>query len=473
EDAPGGRAGATSPSAPGVDAGGDGGGAEPIRPSDEADDDDFGDFDAFEAAPEAGAADDAAEEARGASGGSAARSAPALEGGGAEPGRPSDEADDDEFGDFGDFDAFEAAPGALASDDDTKEDVRYAPPGEGGGAEPSRPSDEADDDEFGDFGDFDAFEEAPAPPPDAAPESSGGRPVPPAAEGSVADPDGPPAEDDFGDFGGFDEGTSEEGRDGDRSRSGRGASAPAESAPGLSPSLSMLNPSVRVVFEEVFASNGPLPPDAESGTRSEFPFDFPMRNILPEQPPREAKHATESHRSERQLADLRKRFQSLARSQPLTILSDEKWYPYSHYEFGRDGSSRGADDAAERGVPSSGAHSSVPEVLSIDLPTGFEASSLSPSSRRRKEATSDAAAPPARPADRYAPTVVDFPSSPKSHGRSAESSDAVAKEGRHKSEESEGSDSSKLSEAGKRFLDQLPDLSYMLKSTLSLPNDKK
>mmetsp|Transcript_15862 Transcript_15862/g.38122 ORF Transcript_15862/g.38122 Transcript_15862/m.38122 type:complete len:170 (+) Transcript_15862:1-510(+) len=161
---------------------------------------------------------------------------------------------------------------------------------------------------------------------------------------------------------------------------------------------------------------------------------------------------TESHQSEQQLSKMKKFFAALPQSPPLTILSDEKWYPYSQYEFHRDGSPF-ADSVERVTTPS------VPEVLSIDLPTGFEASNLNTS-----PAKNSAPPPPPPSSYRSTPTVVDFPTSPESER------DDDAKQ---KIEESKEFDYSQLSATGKQFMDQLPDLSYMLKSTLCLPNDKQ
>jgi hypothetical protein len=88
-------------------------------------------------------------------------------------------------------------------------------------------------------------------------------------------------------------------------------------------------------------------------------------------------------------------------SRPLTILSDEKWYPYSHYQFKRDGSPYA--EFVKRSKTRS-----VPEMLSIELPTGFDASNLSGS------VSSAPTHPYPGSSNRDAPTIADFPSTPKS-----------------------------------------------------------
>ncbi|KAL3791975.1 hypothetical protein ACHAW5_002620 [Stephanodiscus triporus] len=158
--------------------------------------------------------------------------------------------------------------------------------------------------------------------------------------------------------------------------------------------------------------------------------------------PPKGRDNTRSHKSEQGLAKIKKYFQGLPRSTPFTIISDEKWFPYSHYEFHRDGSPY-AELVERPRTPS------VPEMLSIELPTGFDASHLSGS-------TLSVPPPPLASSNRAAPTIVDFPSTPKS-----------SREGK----ENNSDELDQLSPAGKKFLEQLPDLSYMLKSTLSLPHD--
>ena len=120
---------------------------------------------------------------------------------------------------------------------------------------------------------------------------------------------------------------------------------------------------------------------------------------------------THTRKSAQELAMLKKFYDKLPISPPSTVLSKEKWFPYSQYEFNRDGSSYAPSVEL---VPTS----SVPEVLSIELPTGFEAGNLS-----------SASAIPVQPlsisSHRSTATVVDFPSKPTSmnHGDSRHGSE--------------------------------------------------
>ena len=113
---------------------------------------------------------------------------------------------------------------------------------------------------------------------------------------------------------------------------------------------------------------------------------------------------THTRKSAQELAMLKKFYDKLPISPPSTVLSKEKWFPYSQYEFNRDGSSYAP---------------SVPEVLSIELPTGFEAGDY----------LSSASSRPAQPlsisSHRSTATVVDFPSKPTSmnHGDSRHGSE--------------------------------------------------
>jgi len=221
------------------------------------------------------------------------------------------------------------------------------------------------------------------------------------------------------------------------------------------PALSILNENLRGIFGNFFAKESPDKSDLEvKGTCSELAFDIPMRKILPDKASPEEKDSSKTHQSEQELEKMKKYFEDLPRSPPVTILSDEKWYAYSQYEFHHDGSPYA--DSAERVSTQS-----VPEVLGINLPIGFEASKLTPTPAEPKS-------PPPAP-DRATATVVDFPSTPENK-RSYVNVETVAK---RRTSESDEIDLSQLSATGKRFMEQLPDLSYMLKSTLSLPKDNQ
>ena len=95
---------------------------------------------------------------------------------------------------------------------------------------------------------------------------------------------------------------------------------------------------------------------------------------------------------------------------------------------------------------------SVPEVLSIELPTGFDASNLSPNTSSSSNAR--CTTPPVQSV-RPTATMVDFPSA------NAKMTEEDAKEA------AEDDEFSKLSAAGKSFMEKLPDLSYMLQPNLS------
>jgi hypothetical protein len=130
-------------------------------------------------------------------------------------------------------------------------------------------------------------------------------------------------------------------------------------------------------------------------------------------------------------------------------LSEEKWYPYSQYVFHPDGT-----PYTEKANLMSVAAPSVPEVLSIKLPTGFDASAFSPKSSSSSLKNAGCSTPPDQSAHPTA-TMVDFPSA------DAKMTDEDIKEA------AEDDEFGRLSAAGKKFMDQLPDLSYMLQPTLS------
>ena len=222
-------------------------------PSDQTDDD-FGDFNAFEdSSPPEGEEPAPSEEAE-------AIQTSAAEG-------SAD--DDDGFGEFGDFDTFEEAP-----------PVETAPESGERAPEDSAGLADAADDEFGNFGDFDAFEEAP---PASTPvesdtgakdEVAASQPAPSTNEASADD-------DEFGDFGDFEE--FEEATE----LTTKESEPPAESKEIEAtqtqtvpkPATAILNESVRLMFQNVFASDTPIPSHPE-GTDSVLPFDVPMSTIL-------------------------------------------------------------------------------------------------------------------------------------------------------------------------------------------------
>ncbi len=98
---------------------------------------------------------------------------------------------------------------------------------------------------------------------------------------------------------------------------------------------------------------------------------------------------------------------------------------------------------------------SIPEVLSIELPTGFDASAFSPNTSSSSNAR--CTTPPVQSVRPTATaTLVDFPSAADTKMTEEDANEAV-----------EDDEFDKLSAAGKKFMDKLPDLSYMLQPTLS------
>eukprot|EP00986_Skeletonema_menzelii_P014326 scaffold9413_cov129-Skeletonema_menzelii.AAC.2 len=167
----------------------------------------------------------------------------------------------------------------------------------------------------------------------------------------------------------------------------------------------------------------------------------------PRKPNTEEKGDSQICKSEKEIEDITKYIQSLPTSPPSIILSEEKWYPYSQYVFHHDGTPY-TEKANLMGVASP----SVPEVLSIELPTGFDASTFSPNSSLSSNAR--CTTPPVQSV-RPTATMVDFPSA------DAKMTEEDAKEA------AEDDEFSELSAAGKKFMEKLPDLSYMLQPNLS------
>ena len=99
---------------------------------------------------------------------------------------------------------------------------------------------------------------------------------------------------------------------------------------------------------------------------------------------------------------------------------------------------------------------SIPEVLSIELPTGFDASAFSPNTSSSSNAR--CTTPPVQSVRPTATaTLVDFPSAADTKMTEEDANEAAE----------DDDEFDKLSAAGKKFMDKLPDLSYMLQPTLS------
>lgn len=172
--------------------------------------------------------------------------------------------------------------------------------------------------------------------------------------------------------------------------------------------------------------------------------------------------ATENFKySEDSLIAIEHFLKDLPVSPPSSILSrGENWSPYRQYYFGKDGST-----FAVNREPLS---VEVPEVLCIDLPTGFDARELSkPPSENVSVAQMKLTSaevpiedfPVVNKINRYVPLVCDKTSY-------FLCVDPVGKT--DSSQYSSEFDDSQLSSTGKKFFDNIPDLSYMLLSTLSL-----
>jgi len=301
----------------------------------------------------------------------------------------------DDGDDFGGFASFEEAP-AIAP----------APLEQ---SQPNADTTEVENDDFGDFGDFEDFEEAQSEPPtnakDAALEVS---------QTSVVE---------------------------------QSAATPA-----------IICDSVRVMFQNVFQTKDHIILNDMASETSELPFNIPLRGVLPFETPTGEEERKEQYKSEKDLEEILTFLKSLPRSPPITILSDEKWYPYSQYVFHDDGTPYA--DSVERAVPPV-----VPDVVSVDLPTGFDASELSKTSKPNHDTPSS--------------TVVDTHTNTEPEPSSNDGVDS-------KKENETGLDPGnydglledeevypKLSATGKRFFDRIPDFSYMLKPALaSLEREK-
>jgi len=339
---------------------------------------------------------------------------------------------DEEFGNFGDFTAPVEAE-TENNDEEGRPDESHKPVD-------AQPVVE-DDDGFGEFGDFAAFEEA-APADTPADNQQTAQVEEKATEDDISTPQMQSSsqavsaeEDEFGDFGDFEE-----------------SDEVKESSDENEPSrpVHVLNENVRDMFQKVFQVDDPADPEKGDGC-VQLPFDVPMRTVLaPRKSTTEEKGDNQTYKSEKEIKDITDYIESLPTSPPSTILSEEKWYPYSQYVFHHDGTPY-TEKANMMGVSAP----SVPEVLSIELPTGFDASTFSPNTSLSSSNARCTTPPPTRQSVQATATMVDFPSA------DAKMTEEDAKEA------AEDDEFGKLSAAGKKFMEQLPDLSYMLQPTLS------
>jgi hypothetical protein len=167
---------------------------------------------------------------------------------------------------------------------------------------------------------------------------------------------------------------------------------------------------------------------------------------------KEKDNKNQTYKSEQEIKDITHYIESLPTSPPSTILSEEKWYPYSQYIFHHDGTPYTEKSNL---MLSSMAAPAVPEVLSIQLPTGFDASTFSPKTSSSSLKNGRFTEPPTKQPVRPTATMMDFPSA------DVKMTEEDVKEA------AEDDEFGKLSAAGKKFMEQLPDLSYMLHPTLS------
>eukprot|EP00984_Skeletonema_dohrnii_P015868 scaffold6955_cov70-Skeletonema_dohrnii-CCMP3373.AAC.1 len=374
-------------------------------------------------------------------------SSPVIEAGAA---TTASEGADEDFGNFGDF----TAPVEADTENNNEEEG----PGESHKPVDTKPAVE-DDDGFGEFGDFAAFEEA-APADTPADNHQTAQVEEKATEDDIPTPQMQSSsqavsaeEDEFGDFGDFD--------DADEVKEISDENVPSRP-------VHVLNENVRDMFQKVFQVAEPADPEKGDGC-VQLPFDVPMRTsfhsypslithaspfpfLSPKAPRKsttEEKGDNQTYKSETEINDITAYIESLPTYPPSTILSEEKWYPYSQYVFHHDGTPY-TDKANLMGVSAP----SVPEVLSIELPTGFDASTFRPTTSSSSKARCTTP-PPTRQSVQATATMVDFPSA------DAKMTEEDVKEA------AEDDEFGKLSAAGKKFMEQLPDLSYMLQPTLS------
>eukprot|EP00804_Cyclotella_cryptica_P019691 CCRYP_016455-RB/>CCRYP_016455-RB protein AED:0.00 eAED:0.00 QI:135/1/1/1/1/1/2/500/384 len=281
-----------------------------------------------------------------------------------EPAKVTSSMDDEDFGDFGDF---EETPSTARNEHHVQQMVQCE-----NHPESASEFSSIEGDDFGGFGNFEEMPSEPINQNDTKNHST-------AAvskqlhEGPVTQPDmatkqSSSYDDDFGDFEEVSSAISNQRHDGKTSES--------LSIDVSIPPVTLLDDSVRVMFQTVFAVEGQVQFDLNREESSILPFDVMLRSVLPNESSVEETTEESCAHSEEGLANIKSFVMNLSMSHPITILSHDKWHPYSHYIFNRDGTPM--VDSCETVSP----NPSVPDVLCIDLPTGFDASEFSKSSKR-------------------------------------------------------------------------------------------
>jgi len=379
-------------------------------------DDDFGDFGAFEEADDEAASvqkptEHAAESSEFGGFDAAASTEQKEQVAPTEP-ENKEEDDDDSFGDFGEFDeVVGSAPEASASPTIAAADV----------AEKNT----SDDDEFGDFGDFNAFEEAPSPTPPA------GDLVQPGAtndQGFAAS---------FGD------------------KSARTPAPASASNPRSDPVIEKASSVFKGIFGRYARDTVNGKNDDDAGLPS-----VPVKSILDSVLAYKSKsvEAPAVFTSQKKLNSILSETESEC-APPSLILNYEMPKPYAHYSL-----ESGEGLKTDRGLSleaSSHENSSdvfVPEVLSIDLPKESEHSPSQRTTNNSREAGTSVDFP-------MTATRVDIPDK-KEKADSTRYNSGFANFGN--TEETMAS-TPEAPNAVDKFLAKIPDLSFMLKSELTLP----
>lgn len=336
--------------------------------------------------------------------------------------------DDEDFGDFGGFEEILSRP----MDEHCAEQVVQGQ----NHPEPASGTISLDDDDFGDFGNFEEVPDEPVNQNDTAQYSAAG-----VSKQIHEDPDKQPEmttnigslnDDDFGDF--------EEVSSTNSTQLQEGVNSESSTMDVPTPRVTLLNESVRAMFQTVFAVDGQVQLDLDREERAKLPFDVTLRSVLANESSVEETTDESFTHSAQGLAKIKSFLKGLPVSPPIAILSHDKWYPYSHYIFSSDGTPMVECCAPVSPTPS------VPDVLCINLPTGFDASEFNNSNKQLAE--------------------VSF-----SHQKPSDA-DLPVKNNDHEDRKPKSLfDEPQLSPAGKKFLDQIPNLSYMLSSSLHLPGN--
>lgn len=316
--------------------------------------------------------------------------------------------DDSDDGDFGDFGAFNEIPAASGTSKGEDQDANF-----------TKDLDEIDQEE--DFGGFGAFNETPTSPPEKLHASASMLDAEKTKQPRQEEGEDNVDENDFGDFGDFD----------------TASSLPIQEQPNsATPSIDPLVEKARAVFKGVFgmfAQDKPAFKGDDGGTHVP---PTTLESILDSILSKANETVSTPAVAKKMLASILSDTKGTGRP-PALILNSDQPRQYAHYSMPSGGKLLSEGNSSREKSAQKG-NDYVPEVLSINLPTNGEASPIERSKPKVDPNISQSISPPME--------ALQEDTSAVRAGKGAD--DATIRQ----------------------TLAQIPDLSFMLKSELSLPD---